>query len=423
MCLGLPPRDALTHGPRVPVRTECWLPSCAGRGVRLVHGHDRPQAGRSRAGALVLMLVLAVACSATGTAGPPSSASGASTATPDAGAGSSASSPTSGPPGTRPSTRPSTPVTNPVGGSGVPVTSPATTPADVTAITISVDAPGVGALTFDALAAGDPAVATQGRLVLLLHGFPETDESYRDLLPAVARAGYYAVAFNQRGYSPRARPPAVEDYVLSALVSDVMLVAQHFGAPTFHVVGHDWGGAVAWVTAAAHPDAVRTLTALSTPHPDALSEAMAHPDDPQSKASGYMQTFRAPGSEDRLLADGRRSFLGIFGPGAGLPPDKAEAYADVLATPPALGAALNWYRATPLPSPMRVGPVSAPTLYVFGAADGAFAVSTAQATAAHVTGPYRYVELAGLGHWLPETAAPAILQALLPHLAGTDPAR
>ena len=137
-----------------------------------------------------------------------------------------------------------------------------------------------------------------------------------------------------------------------------------------------------------------------------------------------MQTFRAPGSEDRLLANGRASFVGIFGPGAGgLPQEKVDAYADVLATPPALGAALNWYRASPLPSPVRLGAVAVPTVYVFGAADGAFAASTARATASYVTGPYRYVELPGQGHWLPENAAPAVLDALRAHLAGTDPAR
>jgi pimeloyl-ACP methyl ester carboxylesterase len=273
----------------------------------------------------------------------------------------------------------------------------------------------VGPLTFDALVAGDPDAATHGRLIVLLHGFPETAESYRAMLPALAEAGYFAVAPTQRGYSPRARPVPVEAYGIVSLVNDVLAIAAVLHAPTFHVVGHDWGGAVAWVAAALHPDVVSTLTALSTPHPDALSDAIADPQNPQHQASAYMNTFRAEGSEDRMLADGAASFKAIFG-ASGLPAAQLDAYAQVLATPEALGAALNWYRANPLPVPVRVGPIKVPTLYIFGTGDGAFTKATAEASAALVDAPYTYLEEEGHSHWLPEELPAEIDAALLAHL-------
>jgi pimeloyl-ACP methyl ester carboxylesterase len=118
-------------------------------------------------------------------------------------------------------------------------------------------------LVFDLLAAGDPA----GEPVLLLHGFPQTAACWTELAEALADAGYRVLAPDQRGYSPGARPAAVRDYRMPELVADVLAVADRAGARRFHVVGHDWGGAVAWHLAARHPERVATLTAVSTPHP------------------------------------------------------------------------------------------------------------------------------------------------------------
>ena len=101
--------------------------------------------------------------------------------------------------------------------------------------------PELGSLSFDALVAGNPEEARNGRLVLFLHGFPETAESFRKMLPLVVRAGYYAVAYSQRGYSPGARQSAVSAYNILDLVGDVTAIAASLGAPSFHLVGHDWG--------------------------------------------------------------------------------------------------------------------------------------------------------------------------------------
>jgi pimeloyl-ACP methyl ester carboxylesterase len=290
---------------------------------------------------------------------------------------------------------------------------PAPTATEVEAITLTVEDPDLGELTFDALAAGDPSAASEGRLVLLLHGFPETAESYREILLPLAEAGYYAVAPSQRGYSPGARPDGVEPYGILNLVGDVVAMADTLGADRFHVAGHDWGGAVAWVTAAVHRDRVQTLTALSTPHPDPFSDGIADPNHEQSQASSYMAILREPGSEDQLLAAGAESFIA----GIGLPADKAATYAEVLDTPEALGAALNWYRATPIPTEARIGPVGVPTLYMWGTEDIAFTRSTAEATVDYVDAPYTFVEIPGGSHWLPEEEPDRIATAMLDHLA------
>jgi pimeloyl-ACP methyl ester carboxylesterase len=291
----------------------------------------------------------------------------------------------------------------------------------VRAATITIRDPVLGRLRFNALVAGDAQAARHGRLVLFLHGFPETAESFREILPSVARAGYYAVAFSQRGYSPRARPAAVDAYNIINLVGDVTRVAASLGAPTFHLVGHDWGGGVAWVTAALRPKLVTSLTVLSTPDPDALSAAIADPGSSQHAASRYMSVLRAPGSQNRILANGVKGFKALFAlGGGGLPASKVDVYARALATPVALGAAIDWYRANPFPTP-RLGPIKVPTVYLWGTSDAVFVRSTAQATAEYVRGPYRFCALSGRGHWLPEDAAGEIIDTLLAQLAGSRP--
>ncbi|MGH9248466.1 MAG: alpha/beta fold hydrolase, partial [Acidimicrobiales bacterium] len=124
----------------------------------------------------------------------------------------------------------------------------------------------VGPHTFDALADGPE----DGELVLLLHGFPQTSAAWRDQVAALAAAGYRAVAPDQRGYSPRARPTELAAYAMPELVGDVIGFADVLGAERFHLVGHDWGGAVAWQVAGRHPERLHTLAAVSTPHPEAM---------------------------------------------------------------------------------------------------------------------------------------------------------
>ena len=286
----------------------------------------------------------------------------------------------------------------------------------------------VGEMVFDALAAGPE----EGELVLLLHGFPQTGYSYRHQIRALSKAGYRAVAPDQRGYSPGARPTEVDAYGMQHLVGDVLGIADALGREQFHLIGHDWGGAVAWVTATRRPDRVITLTVLSTPHFQALASSFSDPDSDQSRRSSYFGDFAAEGAEERFLADDKALFRQILA-GAGDDAD-VEVYLDRLGTPEAMRAALNWYSAlvasrtasSSTPSQSQApssGPpsISVPTLYIWGADDSAFGRAPAEATAEFVDAPYRFIELEGRGHWLPEEAAEKVSELVLEQLArGTE---
>lgn len=259
--------------------------------------------------------------------------------------------------------------------------------------------------TFDAIAAGP----RNGRKVLLLHGFPEFGIEWEHQLRALAAAGYYAVAPDQRGYSAGVRPGAVEDYWLDYGVDDVVAMADALGWHRFDLVGHDWGAAVGWIAAARYAHRVRSLTAVSVPHLGAFAEALRS-DPVQRDMSAYMDTFRMPTPipENKILAAGPPKLTGV-------PPEKCAEYFRRLSAPGALTAALNWYRANDFMGYEQK--VSVPTLFIASTEDPMVAPSGVNATRKWVTGPYRLVNLPGIGHNIPEQAASTTSALLLAHLA------
>jgi pimeloyl-ACP methyl ester carboxylesterase len=268
-----------------------------------------------------------------------------------------------------------------------------------------------GGLTFDALAAG-PA---DGPLVLLLHGFPQSSLEWAGVLPLLADAGLRAVAPDQRGYSPGARPADVAAYAMRELVGDALGLADALGAERVHLVGHDWGAAVAWQTAARHPERVRSLTAVSVPHPLALSHAM-RTDADQQQRSAYIGVFRRDEgiAEEKLAADDWAALRRIYE--GRVPDEHVVRYVELLSAPGALTAALNWYRAASVADVTEVGPVRVPTLYVWSTEDRALGPVAAQATAGHVEGPYRFEVLEGLTHWVPDEAPHELAGLVLEHV-------
>jgi pimeloyl-ACP methyl ester carboxylesterase len=274
----------------------------------------------------------------------------------------------------------------------------------------------VGPLTFDALAAGPDG----GEPVLLLHGFPQTSRAWQSQVAALGDAGYRAVAFDQRGYSPRARPAEVEAYGSSELTGDVIGVADVLGFDRFHLVGHDWGGAVAWQVGGRHADRLHTLTVVSTPHPAAMGLALnGEIGGDQAQRSGYMEIFRAPDSQDMFLANDALGLKNLYAV-AGMPEGKADPYLEALGTPEALGAALNWYRAADLTLTEGLGPITVPTMYVWSTLDPALGREAAEATARFVEGPYRFEVLDGVGHWVSEQVPEQLNALLLDHLGRPD---
>jgi pimeloyl-ACP methyl ester carboxylesterase len=268
----------------------------------------------------------------------------------------------------------------------------------------------VGELTFDARAAG-PA---DGELVLLLHGFPQSSWEWRSQLRALGDAGYRAVAPDQRGYSPRARPEGVENYDPRHLVADVLAIGDGLGGRQFHLVGHDWGAAVAWAVAGMHPEHLRTLTIVSVPHPKAFATALAESQE-QRDMSSYITLFREEGKAEEVLGGNDfaalRAMLGTTGS-----PDDVEEYMRILGPPGALTAALNWYRAMQPGLVGDIGAITTPTLFVWSTNDVALGRDAAEATAQYVEGPYRFEVLEGVSHWIPEQAAGDLNRLVLEHL-------
>lgn len=257
---------------------------------------------------------------------------------------------------------------------------------------------------------------TEGRPVLLLHGFPQTSRCWAAQVAALGDAGHRAVAFDQRGYSPGARPSDPGSYAPDALVADVLEVADALGFERFDLVGHDFGGSVAWMVAGHHPDRVRTLAIASTPHPAAFRASYREGGE-QTERSGYMRSFRDArrGSiEADLLADDAAGLRSVF---AGLDPDAVDEYVAALSEPGALVAAVDWYRSMSGRASAATPPSPVPTLYVWSDQDPTIGRSAAEATAGLVTGPYRFEVLEGVGHWVPELAAERVTDLLLRHLA------
>jgi pimeloyl-ACP methyl ester carboxylesterase len=272
----------------------------------------------------------------------------------------------------------------------------------------------VGPFTFDALVDGPET----GPAVLLLHGFPQTSAAWRGQVSALAAAGYRVVAPDQRGYSPGARPADVSAYAMPELVGDVLGLADALAIDRFHLVGHDWGGAVAWQVAGRHPERVTTLTSVSTPHPLALRRAFrGELGGDQSSRSSYMEFFRQPDSQDRMLDDDA-ALLRLTFAASGMPEGKERPYVEALGTSEALGAALNWYRAATIDDADGLGPITMPTMYIWPTEDVALGREAAEATAACVDGPYRFEVFEGVGHWVAEQAPERLAAVLLDHLSG-----
>jgi pimeloyl-ACP methyl ester carboxylesterase len=270
-------------------------------------------------------------------------------------------------------------------------------------------------LMFDVDVAGVPGSPP----VLLLHGFPQTSYTWRHELPALAAAGFFAIAPNQRGYSLHARPKRIEDYAVANLVNDALGIAKSLGAERFHLVGHDWGGQLAWIIAARYSERVRSLTVLSRPHPAAFAAAMKS-DPNQADRSRHHRAFQDPNTAKLLLEDGAKRLRRTLAE-QGVQDADASAYLERLGTEDAMNAAVNWYRAGAVGGAsslaVDVPAVSVPTLYLWGDADATVGREAAEGTAKFMNGVYRFDVIPGAGHFLTDQVGERVTNALLAHLA------
>lgn len=265
-------------------------------------------------------------------------------------------------------------------------------------------------LTFDVTDAGPP----DGDVVVLLHGYPENRTSWDALTPYLTEAGCRVLAPDQRGYSPRARPHRRRDYRMRELVEDTVALIDASGADRVHLVGHDWGGGVAWATATLHPERLKTVTSLTTPHPRAMLAAMGR--STQLLRSWYMLFFQLPWLPEQAYRPGMEKRLRATLEQTGLPSEAVDRYITPLKEPGAARAAINWYRGMPLSRPIP-GKVTVPAMYLYATRDRFLGRKAADLTGGYVDAPYRYEVLDGLTHWLPEEAPDVVAKLLLEHIA------
>ena len=255
-----------------------------------------------------------------------------------------------------------------------------------------------------------------GELVLMLHGFPQTRYTWRHELAHLARHGYRVCAYDQRGYSPGARPEGVESYAVNLLVDDVLAVVDALGYEKFHLVGHDWGGGVAWTTALLNEERIASLAIISRPHPRAFGRALKEDPEQPQRSSHHKNNRKKEVTKQALENDAQRlreSFRR-----AGVPDADAAVYLETLNNYEALDAAINWYRALGLSESLykTVGQLKRPTLYVWGNADGSVGRYAAELTEQYVDAPYKFVELDGIGHFVTDQVPEVFPPLLLDHV-------
>ena len=245
-----------------------------------------------------------------------------------------------------------------------------------------------------------------GAAVVLLHGFPQDAKTWEKVATRLTEQGFRVLVPIQRGYAATARPLRRSDYRMRQLVGDVAALLDAAGLDRVHLVGHDWGGSVAWSFAIAHPSRLHTLTALSTPHPGAMADAMIHSS--QALKSWYMGLFQVPWLPEQIMS----RTLGKSLVDTGLPKADATRYMAALTEPGALTAALNWYRGWRVSALRKAPDVAVPTTYIWGDHDFALGRFAAEHTAEHVTADYAFVPLRA-GHWLPETRPEQVAAAII----------
>ena len=253
-----------------------------------------------------------------------------------------------------------------------------------------------------------------GEPVLLLHGFPQNAGMWDRVAPILHEAGLRTIAPDQRGYSPGARPAEVAAYRISEAAADAVALLEAVGASSANIVGHDFGALVGWRLAAACPGRVRTLTAVSVPHPASVVAA-AREDPDQQQRSAYIKLFRDAGKAETLLLErGGARLRAMLG---NVPPDRIDDYVRPLLEPGALTAALNWYRALGIDGP--TGPAVRPTTFVWGDQDVAIGPTAAFGCGRWVNADFEFVPLAGASHWRADEEPAELARLVLARITAT----
>jgi len=272
--------------------------------------------------------------------------------------------------------------------------------------------------------------AEHEELILLLHGFPEFWYCWKDQIPKLGEK-YHAVAPDMRGYNLSDKPEGVKSYRINHLIGDVIGLADHLGKETFYLVAHDWGAAIAYAVAMAHPDRVKGLIIMNGPHPYIFAELLNNNEE-QIRQSQYMAYFQTPGVEKKMLKDNGNWLLDwTFSKhveNGQMTEDDMNAYRTAWTQPGAMTAMLNYYRASPLvpateetkgrgsgldPDKFKV---HVPTLILWGDADHALVKD-------NLKGIEKFIDkvtvklLSGVTHWVTHEAPELVTEEILDFIA------
>jgi pimeloyl-ACP methyl ester carboxylesterase len=268
--------------------------------------------------------------------------------------------------------------------------------------------------------------AGEGPLVILLHGFPEFWYSWRYQIPALAESGFTVVAPDLRGYNDSDKPDGVEAYRISLIVEDVAGLIRGFGQERAGIVGHDWGGSVAYAFAMLHPEMTDRLAVLNSPHPEPFIRALRDGNMEQLRKSWYMFFFQLPEAPETLLAADRFRLLKQFAYAQSrkgtFRPSDLKAYVEAMGKPGALTGAINWYRAMfrrGLPRLIEYPKISAPTLVLWGTKDHFLGQELTRGMRRHFSGRFRLVYLQGVSHWVQQEAPERVNRLLVGFFKGS----
>jgi pimeloyl-ACP methyl ester carboxylesterase len=259
-------------------------------------------------------------------------------------------------------------------------------------------------------------VTGEGRPVVLLHGFPDSGRLWRHQVEALSRSGFQVIVPDLRGYGSTDQPSEVDDYSFLYLAGDVTAILDHLGIDRAHVVGHDWGAALAWIMGSLAPERIDHLVALSVGHPLSFRDVGF----PQLEKSWYMLLFQFEGVAEQWLSADDWANLRAWAHHPDTDAVIAELEANGSLTP-----ALNWYRANIAPQtlvgpPLELPAVQAPTMGIWSSEDFALTEQQMTGSAAYVSGPWRYERIEGAGHWVQLEQADEVNRLLLDFLPASS---
>jgi pimeloyl-ACP methyl ester carboxylesterase len=264
-----------------------------------------------------------------------------------------------------------------------------------------------------------------GPLIVLLHGFPEFWFAWRQQIKPLAAAGFRVVAADTRGYNLSSRPTDVAAYAVDKLADDIRGLIRELGAESAMLVGHDWGGTIAWTTAMTHPEVVERLAVLNAAHPRKLSQGLHHPD--QLRRSWYFFFFAIPELPESVVhADNWRFFRHFLRDARpAFTPEEMDRYLEAWSQPGAATAMINYYRSSVRQSQKRaeaqLRPLAAPTLVIWGQRDHYLGPELAEPDRDDVPNLDRVERLPDASHWVHHDEAERVNQLLIDFFAPAPP--